>query len=278
MTVLNLSRNPLFIFAALLGIGLLAGCGLQKLDNAQFSLALSGYSQGGTATLSERIAAFRASVHPLVLAQCAGCHGLTQVPKFAVFDANNAYSIARGLVNFQDPRASRLVQRAGDCHAGGVTCTMLDAMAIQVARWAEVELRNDPDPNGDDSTPAYVTTNLAVPTLTSTYQPLSWNLPGGLVFEVEIRRFVSPSPSGPGAYQFRQPKLTTTANSAIHLARVRILLNGTWDPSWDQYTRVDMTVAAGTSQIVSTELIIMAHEGSGAGDQIQVSFGTLGAP
>ncbi len=82
--------------------------------------------------------AFANTVHPLLKASCAGCHGDSgsQAPKHSVSDYQSAHDavVDTGRVNFQEPAKSRLVKRLsedrhycwGDCASNA--SEMLDAI------------------------------------------------------------------------------------------------------------------------------------------------------
>ncbi len=62
--------------------------------------------------------AFASTVHPLLIAHCAGCHvdssSTAQSPYFAVSDAAAAYEAAKTKINLESPADSRLVVRLRD--------------------------------------------------------------------------------------------------------------------------------------------------------------------
>ena len=62
--------------------------------------------------------AFANTVHPLLKASCAGCHGDSgsQAPKHSVSDYQSAHDavVDTGRVNFQEPAKSRLVKRLSE--------------------------------------------------------------------------------------------------------------------------------------------------------------------
>ncbi|MAZ49299.1 MAG: hypothetical protein CME65_12120 [Halobacteriovoraceae bacterium] len=67
---------------------------------------------------AESARAFQNTVHPLLKASCAGCHGDSgsQAPKHSVSDFRSAHDavVDTGRVNFQEPAKSRLVRRLSE--------------------------------------------------------------------------------------------------------------------------------------------------------------------
>jgi mono/diheme cytochrome c family protein len=91
--------------------------------SSQTSSSLEGHS------IEELSQKFSTTLHPVLKANCAGCHGASQEPKFAVDDATAAVTAirARGLANLNNPEASYFITKIRGGHNG-----FPESLALQV--------------------------------------------------------------------------------------------------------------------------------------------------
>ncbi len=94
------------------------------------------------------IQAFEKNLQPIMLQNCAGCHGVNQQPLHSVSDAASAHDIIMsfGLVNIVDPSQSRLVTKISGGHASLPT-TLSDEILNAIQAWAD-EIGNSAVPTG----------------------------------------------------------------------------------------------------------------------------------
>lgn len=72
----------------------------------------------GLAGSADSVAIFSTTLHPILVANCGACHGISQSPKFAVSDPLQSHSalINFGLVDLSNAAASRLVTKIQGGH------------------------------------------------------------------------------------------------------------------------------------------------------------------
>ena len=126
------------LFVAFVGCGNYHGGDADAGDDTVAKRELSGISN------SEQVAAYAATVHPVVTLYCAGgCHdsGATGAPfLFASSSVDQAYSIVKeaNKIDRRNPEQSRIVRRpSGDLHECGSDCARIGAeMLLAVQDWA----------------------------------------------------------------------------------------------------------------------------------------------
>lgn len=206
-----------------------------------------------------KLNAFKGSVYTYTRAQCMSCHAAIQAPTFASSDAVLAYGLSKPRANFAVPASSTLVNRVKDGHCGAPCLTNGDAMTGHIQTWADVE---NPPSSGAPTPPPMTTDTVTSPALSlpnnlptgNNFTTLRWNLTtatpanpdlAGVLFEIEIQQFTTAANGFPGSLRIRRPRLATPTN-ALHVKGIRILQNGTFDPSANDYVGVERVISAGT--------------------------------
>ncbi len=279
---------------------LLAGCGGAPSQPSRTSAAevaddsdgdeLALHSEGLVAC-PQGLNAFSQSVHPLVTANCAGCHdrreGRQNGPQFAVVDAAQSYDRILRYVNFDNLDASLFVVKGGNqhCSSYGINCGIsYDQIKLQLKSWWD----------GGESQclrkGKYITPGFTVPTDLPTraigFKALHWDLGTlrpdlqGATFELEAQIFAAPGDATKGAYRFRKPRLIT-GQGTYAVGNVRVLVNGKLDPLANGYSSIAKVVrpealpsdATKPSQhpVLSSKGMLVVMD-QAIGDQLAISF------
>lgn len=119
---------------------LLSGCNsLDKDPNAPVAVTSSNVTGVNAAGFS----AYKSSFYVFALANCSGCHGISQNPLFAVSDPTSAYitTLTAGIVDFNNPSASTIVKQADNGHCNLPFCSGKGSAAeAALTPWATAEL------------------------------------------------------------------------------------------------------------------------------------------
>ncbi|MGE0615497.1 MAG: hypothetical protein AB7P04_07640 [Bacteriovoracia bacterium] len=264
-------KHSRFALVAALAAGLF-GC-MKKKDGA---FALENSSQ------ALAIEAFHASVYQLARRDCVGCHGINQAPLFVTNNVAASYQAAKNYTSFAAIPSSRLVAKAKDGHCGPACSTDGSEMTANIqAWWDNGEGRVSQAP----TVGLYETSQLPIPANlpTASFVKMEWALDNlhpyfaGMRFEIEIKRFSAGGP-GSGSYQIRKPRLATR-DVAIHIADVKLLLNGQYEPVYSTYTTIDRTVNPAPivqpykHPVLSSSNLIMIQDADE--DYLSIAFGTL---
>ena len=111
---------------------------------------------------SDEVALFQQTLYPHLTEPanfCVACHGLTQIPTFAVADATSAYNalVSQQKVNLNNPELSRIYLRSaldrhncgGDINCDRIAMDMLNA----ISAWQGLIAANNPPGGGSAGTP-----------------------------------------------------------------------------------------------------------------------------
>lgn len=95
-----------------------------------------GTTNGGSATPSSTLDAFKSTLHPVLTQNCGGCHGVGQVPLHSVNDAQTAMNniVTSALVDFANPANSRLVAKIRGGH-NSFPSSLADQIQSQIVAW-----------------------------------------------------------------------------------------------------------------------------------------------
>lgn len=254
----DLARRLLLVAGAVSSTAAMTGCELTALDKKDgASMAIRQSGSGG----ADALGVFRDTVHAYARANCAGCHGSSQNPLFAVSNVESAYDLSKSLASFSDIPASTFVRKVKDGHCGSACGTNGSEMISLITEWAAAESASSGGGTGGGdgggqvvTTSAFKTAPMALPSPLATgnsYSALRFNLSNvapansavaGGIFEIEIQRFTTPSGANPGSYRLRKPKLATAAN-AVYLRNIRIYINGKASPLDNDFQDVDIVVS-----------------------------------
>lgn len=126
---------------ALAILSLQLGCSPSHFDplknvNQNGGSSLTGESGGVDENLLA--AKFALTLQPTLRANCAGCHGASQNPRFAVADALTAVRTIQTaqLVNFTAPQSSRFVSQINSGHQG-FTPALASQIQTEIQAWAD---------------------------------------------------------------------------------------------------------------------------------------------
>lgn len=101
-------------------------------------------------SLSISETAFSKSLHPLLLNNCASCHGVNQHPKFAVSDVKQAHQtlMDRNLVSLNKPEGSYLIEKLQTGH-NGFSPSLVNDFRAKIQNWAQAMNidTDEPDPS-----------------------------------------------------------------------------------------------------------------------------------
>lgn len=236
---------------------LLAGCALT--NNADSSSQNGGGAGGNRAALS--LAAFKEVVHPVMTANCGGCHGSTQAPTFALASAESAWSVveANGLVSSLDAASSRVVIKGGTAHGGCGTCNattsgqLRDAIAEWNRRMEEGGSGTPPPPPPGANRIVLASVNVDVPVGSTTPVPVTFSLDqagiaGGSI-RLRITRFGN---------DFILDRIqVVAANSPIQIEDVLPIANGNLLQSSAAWRGVKTIVGTQRSVTVTTDAVLL---------------------
>jgi len=204
--------------------------------------------------LTDSQKAFNDTLFPTLIAQCSQCHGLVQGPLFAIKNRpgpSHDEVIASHLVDFENRPNSKIVMRVREGHnCWSADCNEdADTVLAAITQWAK---RIDPSsvPSGDLTSEVLIPADATTPTLcnASTGIPVSFNLrdidsrfPEPSRFQVRIRVASEES------YEICDPRIITSA--AIHIADVKIYINGSSVVNQSAYRLIDTTTSASPTAI-----------------------------
>lgn len=219
------SAIPFFLLLA----PILASCGLKDTQNIQATLK-------GNRGVSK---VFTTELHPsFKLNACVGCHGATQAPLFAVSNVTEAQtttSLSRGLIDFQNPARSRLVQKMHERHQCGSGCEQIAAFFEDaIAKWAK-EREDEGAPEIPDSLTAFHVATSAKPfanTASSTIDTITrWNISSEVPslrrtqMEVVWRVKSAPAAGSLGSFEIRGIRVGSQ-DDILRVRKIKILQNG----------------------------------------------------
>ncbi len=229
--------------------------------------------------LGSGIAAYKATVYPIVRKKCADCHGRSRFPYFAGTEVDKSYRVAKEYVNFEDAAISTLVERSGDFHCGPRCAGGKDAMQAAIQRWwdeGELLGRGRPTIYGP-LTVALPISDLLVAGRpdTSGYITLSWDLDEwgeafvGAKLSLKIRVFDETT------YEVTGLALKTGA-VAIAMQEVRLLVNDVFRSQDSAYLNVDRFVLPNlTNQALSSSPMVMNRATGPAKDTIALAVKSI---
>jgi len=169
---------------------------------------------------------------------CGMCHASVQTPFFASPDVQAAYTAAKALVDFANPRNSRFISYAGNSHCGvanlcGPNSGSPAIVQQDIVQWANAETSPGSDGGPPPAALAYLTASMAIPPI-STLPTLTAgktavlrfalsNLKPGVaplanaILELEI---VAPNPT---EYRFTNPKIGGST-AVVQLTGLHVLV------------------------------------------------------
>jgi hypothetical protein len=273
---------------ALLAYGCLPAF-VEPRPGATTATSTTGAVSGGAGS----VAAFKATVYPLVTAHCAQCHTGTNQPFFAGSDAQSDHDalVQNGKVDLANPANSRLVQRLGqDMHNCWGDCASNAAtMKAAIALWASM-MQSSTTSSGSTSTNTSTTTTPAVRmntievTVPSTipgpggtaFATMSWTLASaadtitpdipGATFMLDIQKFDQYS------YLVRNPRIASPS-TAVYVADIRISVNGVIRSNDTTFSLVNLISPMGTTatSLSPASMVMLMDKGAGT-DQFSISF------
>ncbi|MGZ6287792.1 MAG: hypothetical protein ACXWQO_06370 [Bdellovibrionota bacterium] len=268
------------------------------------SVAVSSITGAGAIS---SVAAFTATVYPIVTAHCNSCHSSTNLPFFATANAQNSHDalVTAGKVNLDNPALSRMVLRlSADMHNCWTNCAAnATEMQNAIASW---KTKITPVVTATSTTTA-TTTGTSTATSTAVTPAARLNtiellVPATLAgpgeaaanfttltfplssaadtivpdvtaanFTIEIQKFDAFS------YRIRNPKVISP-NTAVYLSDIRVAVNGVIRANDTTYTLVNQLVAMGTGGTVVSpaSMVILLDKGAGV-DKIALSFAAIRA-
>ncbi len=277
--------NPLHRLAmiALLGV---SGFGL-----------LGANSKYWSPTCATGLQAFAKEVHPFLRTRCASCHdSIGPGPGHAVQDVEEAYGIAKELVNFDDLPESMFVRRVRSHHwlehdpkATGPT---VEEMQQRLEAWWSQGEKDCPLSGGLVTEP--IALPMGLPSFESgKFTTLRWDLSRltpsvpnlqNAYFEIEIQKFNEPGNGITGAYRFRKPRIGTGLTS-LRFKGIRILVNHRFNPLENTYMRASGVVPVGLLSpqgailgefpVLSAESLVVLQRSEN--DSISIAFDELKA-
>ena len=138
--------NYLIAFLFLIGCSAMhSGSDGSLTNNGLSSEGLTDIPGLGTVDLQESLGIFEATLYPLITQNCQGCHGASQVPRFAVSDSQVSHDtlINNGLVKLEDPASSRIVQKIAGVH-NNFPVSLADDLLAAIESWADQLVAQNP--------------------------------------------------------------------------------------------------------------------------------------
>ncbi len=240
------------------------------------------------------IQAFSETVHPLVTANCAGCHdrreGTQNGPRFAVQDLRESYAMISRYVNFDDVESSLFFSKGGNqhCSSYGINCGVDFALVKEKLSLWWTGGENLCVRRGKYQTPSF-SVPIDMPGKDEGFKALRWDLSPirddlqGAFFEMQAQIFAAPSEATKGAYRFRAPRLLI-AGGNYAVGNVRVSVNGKQDPLANGYASLNKVVRGqalpddagkpSTHPTLSSKSLIVVMD-KAEGDQLGVSFEVL---
>jgi len=287
-----------FLFTAALAFAAAACMPLQvpnRHDSVNATaISASGSGSGGSGS---SVAAFKATVYPIVTAHCAACHTSINQPFFAGPSEQSDHDalVNAGKVNLDNPAASRLVQRLGqDMHNCWSNCASnASDMQAAIAQWKSLlQAAAAPAPPSAVTAPAPVvrvnSVELPVPAnvpgpgeAAANFMTLTWTLASaadtivpditGATFSLDIQKFDNFS------YRVRNPRILSPT-TAVYVSDVRISVNGAIRSNDTTYSLVDQIVAmsAGGTILSPASMVMLMDKGPGV-DKLALSFVKINA-
>jgi mono/diheme cytochrome c family protein len=223
---------------------------------------------------------YEQTTYQLLRTNCAGCHDgrLAAAPAFATEDVEASYFQILNHVDFNAPLNSRLSFRGGNGHCG---CSMTaQRVADSIQAWW------DGGENMCERSGRFFSQEMAVPTdlpsRAQGFSPVRFDLSNlgvqfrGMQIELEAQKFSEPTPSSPGSYRFRKPRIVGMDRD-VTVQNVRVLVNHKFDVMGSAYTSIDGIFSAehGSAGLVypvmSSKLLTVIQD-QPQGDMLSVSF------
>jgi len=129
-------------------IGLFIIFFFQNCSPMHEGLQSQSFGSSAEATL-QSAAIFESTLYPILQNNCAQCHGVSQVPQFAVVDplASHNALFQFGLVDLTTPSNSRLVSKIVQGHQG-FSLSLSTQIETAIQAWADGLLASDPSGGG----------------------------------------------------------------------------------------------------------------------------------
>lgn len=236
--------------------------------------ALSGNSFGYLCG-SDLSAPFAGTYHPILTTSCQSCHTPGGPGKGAF--ASGDLGIAFSAFQLATPEMIN-VYAINPSHAPGYTGPdMQEKIASASDAWNSAVSACK-----DDAGLSAMTTPKLIGA-TGTYKTLTWDLDtdltsgaenlGGAKFSIRVRTLTD---SGVVMYYLTSPTIAT-GTRAVHVADIKVRINGIEQSLGTTFTRIDEEVPAGqTGQVLSTATMVIEHTVNDA-DVLAISFGALEA-
>lgn len=251
--------SPALSCLTLVFVCLLSACGLDNRGSNDNST--QNDPDRGVRMLTE----FTSVVHPVLTANCGGCHGSTQPPTFALSGASSAWSVieSNGLISALDPASSRVVIKGGTAHGGCTACSPSTAGTLRdaIAEWNRRVEAGAPS-NGQNPAPTPFPTanrtviasqNVTVPADGAPANVVNFSLaPAGLA-GASIRLRVSKF----GTAVLLDRIQLVTGGSAVRLEDVLPIANGTLATSSANWRSVKTVVRSGQVVTVTTDAVLL---------------------
>jgi len=222
-------------------------------------------------------AAYEEYVYPLLLRDCASCHGVSQVPLFASTNVQNSVNVTMNFYNFTNRPDSAMVRRTTDGHCSNQPVCLTNGSEMLAA--VEALYDNGVKNINDDS--ELTDFDIAVPAVAiparddlnpTAFLPMQWDLSElglpGYRFSIEIQYFDEFS------YRIRNPKFHSVPNGTLKVGGIRPMVNGHFDPANNQWALPMKTLATTNAGVLFTNfVIVMGREGDG--DVLSFAFEVL---
>jgi hypothetical protein len=219
---------------------------------------------------------FKETVYPLTRQHCASCHANSVQPFHASANAETAMNalLNQKKIDFNNPDMSRLVRKPVDENhgCGSTDCATLSNMFRKaIVEWGSrsSDLPDDPI-DFTRKTVEHSLSRLASQSSIELTFPLDdpqlLNLAGSSL-KVTVDAFDEFS------YRIRNIRIESPGRQ-VHIAGVRVLLNGRWSPKYANYAAINQVTAVGGSTLSpSTQLV--THDKGPASDTVAFAFDQL---
>lgn len=84
---------------------------------------------------ADSIAIFQSTLYPVLRTHCGSCHGVGQVPQFAVQSVDTSHRNILPLVNLSNAASSRIVSKIQAGHSG-IASSVASILQTQITAWA----------------------------------------------------------------------------------------------------------------------------------------------
>lgn len=284
--------TTLLVYAGAAALSLAACIPLKVQDKTGTAKGTSTSTFAGPVS---SVAAFKASVYPIVTTRCNSCHISTNPPFFAgpSEQIDHDAIVSTGKVSLDNPATSRLVLRLSqDMHNCWSNCAAnATEMQAAIAKWNSL-IKTVVATSTSTSTntvvvPAPVvrmnTVELPLPAglpgpgeAAANFATMTWTLAStadtivpdiaGASFRLEVQKFDNFS------YRVRNPRIVSPM-SAVYVSDFRVSVNGAIRANDTTYSLVDQIVAAGAAgTVLSPASMVMLMDKGTAVDKLALSF------